>query len=81
MSITKEKKVKVFIFETKCSLKEIKNREKIRAKDTPFKKVGLKAVGEIFKTINKNSIPGSIPLDTENSDVDKCVDQIWQLVS
>jgi len=74
----KEKNVKTIIYQLKCSLSTLRERDKERPgiKEGVRKPMDEHALEEIFQKLSQNVYPSVQVLDTENQTLDQCLQKI-----
>lgn len=74
----KEREVKVRIFQIKCSLATLQDRDKVRPgiKEGCRKPLGDKTIERIYNQLEKTFLSDAIELDTEKLTVDECIKRI-----
>ena len=78
IEIAMGKNIPVVVYELKCSLKSLKERDKSRpgVKQGYRKPLGDEVIESLFNKIENNPINGAIELDTEHQSIDKCIEII-----
>ena len=78
--MAEKKNIKVVIFQIKCSLRELQERDRIRpgVKEGCRKRMGDEKIKDIYEHLEETVFPNAIILDTEHLSIKDCVDKIMQ---
>ena len=78
LNTAKERKIKVRVFQIKCSLKTLQERDRTRpgVKEGCRKPLGDKTIEKIYNQLEKTFLSDAIELDTEKLTVDECAKKI-----
>jgi len=74
----KEKNIKVIVYQIKCSLSVLQERDRTRAgvKEGCRKPLGDDVIAKIYQKLEANPYPNAKILDTENQSLQECVEKI-----
>lgn len=78
VEIAKERNIKIKVFQIKCSLSVLQERDRNRpgVKEGCRKPLGDETITKIYNQLEKTFIPDSIVLDTEKMSVEECIRKI-----
>ena len=78
LSVAKTKNIKTIVYQIKCSLDKILERDRTREgiKEGHRKPLGDKTITQIYEKLESNPYPNSQPLNTESLSVDQCIEKI-----
>lgn len=78
VKIAKNRNIPVTVYQLKCSLNTLKNRDKTRegVREGYRKPLGDELIGSIYRTNISNPLIGAIELDTENKSLEECLEII-----
>lgn len=78
VKLAQEKNVQVKVFQIKCSLAILQERDRTRPgiKEGCRKPLGDRTIKKIYDQLEKSFYPGAIALNTENISVEKCIEEI-----
>lgn len=78
IEIGKTRKIPVIIYQLKCSLQTLKDRDKNRngVKQGLWKPLGDELIESLYRKVEENPIHGAIELDTEEKSLDECIEII-----
>ena len=78
ISVGKTRNISVVIYQLKCSLQTLKDRDKNRdgVKQGLWKPLGDEVIESLYRKVEENPVDGAIELDTEKQSLDECVEII-----
>lgn len=83
LKIAESKGVKVKVFQIKCSLTTLQERDRVRpgVPEGCRKPLGNNVIRNIYEQLENTYYPGAIELNTENTSVEECVGKISEELS